>query len=264
MNDQVKTLDEKMSEQSVNISDIFINEELNVRKSVRGYTDEDKQQFENLKQNIKDEGGLLQKFSLIKVEPNTDNNSPEFNDGKNYIVAWGFRRATAIVELHKEGKWHSDVISANIVAVSDDEELSRLQLMENLFRAEVNPIDLSDVFRDLCVDGDVTQSDLSESLKVSQPWVSQIISLGKLPGQVKDMMRDGTLGLRAGRAIVKEVVKVAPERALECAEKSLGMTSEEFESWLSSEFAPAPEESCLLYTSPSPRDRTRSRMPSSA
>ena len=31
------------------------------------------------------------------------------------------------------------------------------------------------------------------------------------------------------------------------------------------EFAnPAEERSCLLYTSPSPRDRTRSRMPSSA
>ena len=28
--------------------------------------------------------------------------------------------------------------------------------------------------------------------------------------------------------------------------------------------APEPEPSCLLYTSPSPRDRTRSRMPSSA
>ena len=32
----------------------------------------------------------------------------------------------------------------------------------------------------------------------------------------------------------------------------------------SSEQAPAPSTSCLLYTSPSPRDRTRSRMPSSA
>ena len=30
------------------------------------------------------------------------------------------------------------------------------------------------------------------------------------------------------------------------------------------ESRPSPPESCLLYTSPSPRDRTRSRMPSSA
>ena len=35
-------------------------------------------------------------------------------------------------------------------------------------------------------------------------------------------------------------------------------------SFVDPEFAAAREKACLLYTSPSPRDRTRSRMPSSA
>ena len=34
--------------------------------------------------------------------------------------------------------------------------------------------------------------------------------------------------------------------------------------WYSEEYTPANWNPCLLYTSPSPRDRTRSRMPSSA
>ena len=44
--------------------------------------------------------------------------------------------------------------------------------------------------------------------------------------------------------------------------KTLSMTMKEYCEW--KEQNPGWDKDCLLYTSPSPRDRTRSRMPSSA
>ena len=48
--------------------------------------------------------------------------------------------------------------------------------------------------------------------------------------------------------------------------KSRGEVTQDFESWYKKlkESSSAQDRFCLLYTSPSPRDRTRSRMPSSA
>ena len=44
-----------------------------------------------------------------------------------------------------------------------------------------------------------------------------------------------------------------------------GVDSAEYERWAKTRDLPTARNlSCLLYTSPSPRDRTRSRMPSSA
>ena len=52
---------------------------------------------------------------------------------------------------------------------------------------------------------------------------------------------------------------LSPEEALKAARLKLKLKGRE-----GAPEEPAEPEACLLYTSPSPRDRTRSRMPSSA
>ena len=60
-------------------------------------------------------------------------------------------------------------------------------------------------------------------------------------------------------------VKVIREIDNEARKEALVVAEEHFEVRLSEEMGKLRQEiSCLLYTSPSPRDRTRSRMPSSA
>ena len=61
--------------------------------------------------------------------------------------------------------------------------------------------------------------------------------------------------------------KIAPGQIISIAAKQLQIDSVPLEAMLGSVAKEASMENanfCLLYTSPSPRDRTRSRMPSSA
>jgi hypothetical protein len=75
-------------------------------------------------------------------------------------------------------------------------------------------------------------------------------------------------GQDAGRQPVSAGARLAPEITLE--ELSIGRTAVEpgdalpVDAWWLAEQRPAADYLCLLYTSPSPRDRQKSRMPSSA
>ena len=67
----------------------------------------------------------------------------------------------------------------------------------------------------------------------------------------------------ASASIMTDLIKGKNEHeAKEIVEDFLGMIKENPE--LKSKYLSEDEKTCLLYTSPSPRDRTRSRMPSSA
>ena len=66
-----------------------------------------------------------------------------------------------------------------------------------------------------------------------------------------------------GRSLVQQIVAFARQQPQQRAVQPLQPMLEETAGLLRSTL-PALVELCLLYTSPSPRDRTRSRMPSSA
>ena len=63
-----------------------------------------------------------------------------------------------------------------------------------------------------------------------------------------------SFGHNKGVSVLKEIIKVS--KNIDC--KVLTVYAFSTENWI------RPSKDCLLYTSPSPRDRTRSRMPSSA
>ena len=64
------------------------------------------------------------------------------------------------------------------------------------------------------------------------------------------------------RMVQLEVLRYDPEKDKE--PRFQKYTVECNEEWVVLDALTAVKETCLLYTSPSPRDRTRSRMPSSA
>ena len=70
-----------------------------------------------------------------------------------------------------------------------------------------------------------------------------------VPGSALTLNDNGTLGLRILGA--ENTVRFAPVTLIRDTMQGV---------WV----AGLPHQTCLLYTSPSPRDRTRSRMPSSA
>ena len=68
----------------------------------------------------------------------------------------------------------------------------------------------------------------------------------------------------SGQTIMDSDINVVSPRARNNVKVYLGNNSERYTYNCSPYCLPAPILGCLLYTSPSPRDRTRSRMPSSA
>mgnify|MGYP003379266319 CR=1 FL=1 len=71
--------------------------------------------------------------------------------------------------------------------------------------------------------------------------------------QLAGLVGDGAAAAVAGAAVAEEVVEAEEHRRHQQQFRALDEEAEQ-----------QGKEACLLYTSPSPRDRTRSRMPSSA
>ena len=72
------------------------------------------------------------------------------------------------------------------------------------------------------------------------------------------------VGLRDGLQSVDTILSTEGKLTWIEAEYGAGVREIEVGSFVSQKLLPQMADTCLLYTSPSPRDRTRSRMPSSA
>ena len=89
------------------------------------------------------------------------------------------------------------------------------------------------------------------------------------PRELPRVLRTVVAALRKVRGLANDFQRgmdeLAREADLDDIRKDLEKSADlDLESELKDEIDPTGEITCLLYTSPSPRDRTRSRMPSSA
>ena len=108
-----------------------------------------------------------------------------------------------------------------IVRDVNDRTALELAIIENVQRADLNPVEEALGYQQLIDEHDYSQADLGQVIGKSRSHVANTLRLLKLPDVIRDMLVDGSLS--AGHA-----------------------------------------RTCLLYTSPSPRDLSTSRMPSSA
>lgn len=131
------------------------------------------------------EQGLLQ--PIILREHNGD-------DAEYEIIA-GERRYRAAKSLG----W--DKISA-IVEDMDDEKVASLAVIENLQREDLNPIDEAEAYVKLMETNDLTQTELAKQIGKSQSYIANKIRLLKLSDKVQQLLIDGTISQRHGRALL--------------------------------------------------------------
>jgi ParB family chromosome partitioning protein len=93
-------------------------------------------------------------------------------------------------------------VPAVVREVADDRELLELALVENLQRADLNPIEEAHGYSDLIERHSYTQERLSEVIGKSRSHVSNTLRLLKLPGDVQALVREGKLSAGAARAII--------------------------------------------------------------
>lgn len=93
-----------------------------------------------------------------------------------------------------------------------EHDLLRDALLENLHRAQLNPLEEAAAYQQLLTDFDCTQEELSTRIKRSRPHISNTIRLLQLPGPVQRRVAAGVLSAGHARAILGLGDPLAMER----------------------------------------------------
>lgn len=131
-------------------------------------------------------------FQPIVVRPI----SPAPTDGQaKYELIMGERRLRA---SKRAGLTEIPVI----IRGTEDEHMLRDALLENLHRAQLNPLEEASAYQQLLQDFGATQEELAERIGRSRPQISNTIRLLKLPERVQTKVAAGVLSAGHARAIL--------------------------------------------------------------
>lgn len=109
-----------------------------------------------------------------------------------------------------------------IVRNYTDSQSMNFALLENLQRADLNPMEVAAAYKRLMQEGGMTQEELSKKLGVSRPKIANTLRLLNLPESVQNYVRKNLLAESAARTIaglpsaeaMQEVAKDAAENKL--------------------------------------------------
>ncbi len=142
----------------------------------------DEDELAELTESIR-EVGLLQP---IVVRP--------LDDG-GYELVMGERRLRAVEAAGEK------TIPA-IIRPTDEADLLRDALLENLHRAQLNPLEEAAAYQQLLADFGCTQEELSRRIHRSRPQISNTIRLLRLPAPVQRRVAAGVLSAGHARALL--------------------------------------------------------------
>lgn len=89
-----------------------------------------------------------------------------------------------------------------IVRSAEAQDKLELALVENIQRADLNPIEEARAYRKLLDDYDLTQEAVAERLGKSRPQIANTLRLLDLPEEVQTAVRDGRIPVTAARALL--------------------------------------------------------------
>ncbi len=102
--------------------------------------------------------------------------------------------------------------------VADDRELLELALVENLQRSDLNPLEEAEAYAALQEKFSLSQEEIAARVGKARPTIANALRLLRLPEEVREMLREGTLTAGQARPLLalsgdEEQVKLA-ERAV--------------------------------------------------
>lgn len=142
---------------------------------------------------------------------------PAKTAGKFEIVAGERRwRAAQAAELHEVPVLIRDY---------SDEEVLEVAIIENIQRADLNPLEEAQAYRQLVDRFGHTQEKLALSLSRSRSHITNMMRLLNLPAQVLELVQDGRLSAGHARALITSPDSV--KLALEVVKKGLSVRETE-------------------------------------
>lgn len=141
-------------------------------------------QLDDLAASIKEKGVI----QPLIVRPRSG------HEGEFEIVAGERRwRAAQMARLHE---------LPVLVRDFDDTEVLEVAIIENIQRADLNPVEEAAGFRQLMDKFGHTQEKLSEVLGKSRSYIANLVRLLGLPEEVQDYLREGKLSAGHARALI--------------------------------------------------------------
>jgi len=89
-----------------------------------------------------------------------------------------------------------------MVRVTEDSEMLALALVENIHRADLNPIEKAKAYQNFMETFGLTQEQAAQKLGQDRSVVANYVRLLNLPAEVKQMLVDGSLDMGHARAIL--------------------------------------------------------------
>ena len=115
--------------------------------------------------------------------------------GKGYQLIAGERR-------YRAAKLASLSTIPALVRKATDEQLLELALVENIHRADLNPIERAEAYRNYLNKFSLTQSEAAERLGENRSVIANFIRLLELPQEIRQMLIGGQLMMGHARAIL--------------------------------------------------------------
>jgi ParB family chromosome partitioning protein len=125
--------------------------------------------------------------------------------GERYQIVMGERRVRAARAAGLER------IPA-IVRTTEDDQMLRDALLENVHRADLNPLEEAAAYEQLLLDFGITQEELAARLGRSRPVIANAMRLLRLPGSVQRRIAARTLSAGHARAVASLEDPVQQER----------------------------------------------------
>ncbi|NNM43752.1 MAG: ParB/RepB/Spo0J family partition protein [Chlamydiae bacterium] len=165
----------------------------------------DRQQLDELIASIKD-NGVIQPISLRPLL------IPKGN--YKYEIVAGERRFRAASEAGE------DKIPAQIQKMTDL-QAAEVAMIENLHRVDLNPIDLAWGYARFKEDFDLSQKEIADKMKRSEPHVSSTLALLTCAPEIQQLIKDGTLTKSHGKMLVTLTHEQQRRLALQARGKSV-------------------------------------------
>lgn len=116
----------------------------------------------------------------------------QLNGDGTYVVIAGNRRLVALQLLAAKGTKVDPVPCVLHDSMADAERIEK-QLVENLQRAELNPMEEAKAYESLCFHFGLSQREAAEKVGVDQATISKRLALLRLPEAVQDAVARGKL-----------------------------------------------------------------------
>jgi ParB family chromosome partitioning protein len=145
-------------------------------------TDFDQESLAELTRSIQ-EKGIIQPITVRR-----------FDGGYQLISGERRLRAVQAARLRQ--------IPAYIIAVTTDEEMLELALIENIQREYLNPMEIANAYQRLIDECHINQEDIAKRVGKDRSTVTNFIRLLKLPGKIQEGLRKEKISMGHARALI--------------------------------------------------------------